>query len=128
MKKHLTKKEAKKLKNILSAVKRNNIYADWNAIIYAEEDGENVTDMYFNIHDIICTDIDNTTLIKENDRERLAAFLSAKLSEKFFTDKDSSFHNDATFLSRQDIDDFLELADNLIKEKLEANKNERQNV
>lgn len=110
-----TKNEIKELAAILNPIKRNNMYADWTAIIEAENNNEDTSELFFTIHDIICTDLDNTTLIPDKNRERIADKLTAILNEKFNNNHDSGFYDSATFLSRQDIDDFLQVADELIK-------------
>lgn len=110
-----TKNEIKELAAILNPVKRNNMYADWTAIIEAENNNENTSELFFTVHDIICTDLDNTTLIPDKNRERIADKLTTVLNKKFSNNHDSGFYDSAVFLSRQDIDDFLQVADDIIK-------------
>ena len=110
-----TKNEIKELATILSPIKRNNMYADWTAIIEAENNNEDTSELLFTVQDVLCTDLDNTTLIPDKSRERIADKLTAILNEKFNNNHDSGFYDGATFLSRQDIDDFLQVADELIK-------------
>ena len=110
-----TKNEIKELASILNPIKRNNMYADWTAIIEAENNNEDTSGLFFTVQDVLCTDLDNTTLIPDKSRERIADKLTAILNEKFNNNHDSGFYDGATFLSRQDIDDFLQVADELIK-------------